>query len=602
MASSRKIKILKLLVSIIFAGCLALPIYLESSVENTNNRTAEIDTISALESFGFYLEEVSLPSNTRFRHLPPKLDPVFEPILPQIASMGASVSVCDFDNDGWNDFYTTNSRFNSKNALFRNQGNGLFEEVAKAMGLADLNQKGTGVSMGAVWADYNNDGFEDLFVYKWGRPVLFRNEGGQGFTDVTSRSGLPEWVNANSAIWFDYNSDGLVDLFIGGYFPEDVNLWDLERTTVLTESFEYSQNGGRNYLMENLGNGAFRDVSSETGITSTRWTLAAGAADTDLDGFPELIIANDYGIDEFYHNEKGERFREIGEDNAIGFAPKSGMNVALGDTYNQGRFGIYISNITEEGILLQGNNFWIPQLENEKLVYRNLARQHGIESGGWSYCAQFGDLNNDGFLDLYVANGFISGNPGTNYWYDYSKVTGGNKSIISDIKKWPAMDGRSQSGYQENRVWINTGKGFFYDVADYVTSDRTYDSRSVAMADLWNRGVLDVIVANQNDQLLLYKNHVDPERQWIAFQLEGSNSNRSAIGAIVKLWWDSQVQSQIVSGGIGFSSQNQRRIHFGLGNTATVDSVEVIWPGGAKQFLIKPAIQKLHLITETPSR
>ena len=600
MFSSRRTRIMKSALFIVFIGILILPVYLEDRVDVLNNNVPVIDTLAALGKFGFYLEEDSDPSNVRFIHHSPKLDPLFDPILPQIASMGASVSVADFDNDGWNDFYVTNSRDGSYNALFHNLRNGRFEDVAEAMGLAKLNQGGNGVSMGSIWADYSNDGFEDLFVYKWGCPALFRNENGTGFTEVTAESGLPEWINANTAIWFDYNSDGLVDLFIGGYFPEDLDLWNLNRTTVLTESFEYSQNGGRNYLMENMGNGSFRDVSSETGITSTRWTLAAGAADMDHDGFPELIIANDYGIDEFYYNEQGVLFREIGSENSMGFSPKSGMNVTLGDTYNKGRFGIYISNITEEGILLQGNNFWIPLMDSEQLVFKNLARQQGIESGGWSYGAQFGDLNNDGLLDLYVANGFISARPGTSYWYDYSKVTGGNKAIISDIRKWPAMEGRSQSGYQHNRIWINTGKGLFYDVANEVIGDRTYDSRSVALADLWNRGVLDVIVANQNDRLVLYKNHVDPDRQWIAFELHGTKNNRSAIGAIVSLWWDSQVQSQVVSGGIGFSSQNQRRVHFGLGHAATVDSVEVTWPDGTSQVMLAPGIRKVHKIIERP--
>jgi hypothetical protein len=595
----RRTRILKSSLAVVFLGVLALPVYLEKRVEETSTADAEIDTLAALGQFGFYLEEVSGPSNARFEHLSPRLDPLFDPILPQIASMGASVSVTDFDRDGWNDFYVTNSRFGSRNALFHNKRDGSFEEVAESMGLADLNQKGTGVCMGAIWADYDNDGYEDLFLYKWGRPLLFRNENGTGFKDVTENSGLPAWVNANSAIWFDYNSDGYVDLFIGGYFPEDLNLWKLDHTTVLTESFEYSMNGGRNYLLKNLGNGSFSDVSKEAGITSTRWTLAAGAADMNGDGFPELVIANDYGIDEFYFNEEGERFRESGEESAIGFSPKSGMNVALGDTYNQGHFGIYISNITEEGVLLQGNNFWVPEKgDGKQLVYRNLARQHGIESGGWSYGAQFGDLNNDGYQDLYVANGFISGKPGTSYWYDYSKVTGGNRAIISDISKWPAMEGRSQSGYQQNRIWINTGNGFFYDVADKVAGNQTFDSRSVAMADLWNRGVLDVIVANQNDRLVLYKNHVDPGRHWISFELRGTDDNRSAIGAIVSLWWDSQVQSQVISGGIGFSSQNQRRAQFGLGNASGVDSVEVNWPDGSRQVVLQPEINKLHTITE----
>jgi len=274
------------------------------------------------------------------------------------------------------------------------------------------------------------------------------------------------------------------------------------------------------------------------------------------------------------------------------------MNVSFGDIYNKGQFGIYISNITEEGVLLQGNNFWVPAGDEGRNLYINAARQSGIEAGGWCYGAQFGDLNNDGNVDLYVANGFISGKKGTSYWYDYSKITGGHANIIADLKNWPALDGRSQSGYQQNKIWINNGSGYFRDAAKYVAGSEAFDSRAVALADLWNRGVLDIMVANQNNNLQIYKNQVRSENHWIAFELEGTRSNRSAIGAIVDLYWDSKKQSQILTGGIGFSSQNQRRLHFGLGATSGVDRVEIIWPGGRRQILESPAADKIHSIKE----
>ena len=590
--------VLKSSLAVIFIGLLGLPLYLEHRSQKPDETLLETSTESALKMFDFYLEEASGQSGISFLHQSPVLDPEFTPILPQIASMGSSVSICDFDQDGWNDLYVTNSRYGSKNALYHNQKDGSFKEVGSNYDLADLNQKGTGVSMGAVWADYNNDGYEDVFIYKWGRPELFRNEQGSGFISATHESGLPDWINANTAIWLDYNSDGYVDLFIGGYFPEDIDLWNLEHTAVLTESFEFAMNGGRNYLFKNNGSGGFEDVTDQAGLTSTRWTLAAGAVDVNLDGYPELIVANDYGVDEFYLNSNGEYFIEQGSETSIGFSPKSGMNVSIGDMNNDGQFGFYISNITEEGVLLQGNNFWVPKFDHEKLSYHNQARESGIEAGGWSYGAQFGDLNNDGFMDLYLANGFISGKKGTNYWYDYSKVTGGNRSNISDIRNWPDMDGRSHSGYQRNKLWLNTGSGFMYDVSEKVIGQQTYDSRSVAMADLWNRGVLDVIVGSQNDQLLVYKNHTDPENRWIDFELTGTKANKSAIGAIVRIFWDSHEQAQVLTGGIGFSSQNQRRIHFGLGKNDRVDKVEILWPGGSTQIIEQPEAMKVHKIIE----
>lgn len=590
--------VLRISLAVIFAGLLGLPLYLEHLSQKPEDTVSKTSLEPALKLFDFYLEEFSGESGITFLHQSPILDPEFAPILPQIASMGASVSICDFDGDGWNDIYLTNSRYGSKNELYHNQKDGSFKEVGGAYGVADLNRKGSGVSMGAVWADYDNDGYEDLFVYKWGRPELYRNDQGGGFISATDVSGLPPWINANTAIWLDYNSDGYVDLFIGGYFPGNLDLWNLEHTAVLTESFEYALNGGRNYLFKNDGTGRFEDVTDQVGLTSTRWTLAAGAVDVNLDGYPELIVANDYGVDEFYLNIDGEQFVEQGSESSIGFSPKSGMNVSIGDIKNNGQFGFYISNITEEGVLLQGNNFWVPKLDQKRLTYQNLARESGIDAGGWSYGAQFGDLNNDGFLDLYLANGFISGKRGTNYWYDYSKVTGGNRSIISDIRNWPAMDGRSHSGYQRNRVWLNTGSGYMYDVSEKVMGQETYDSRSVVMADLWNRGVLDVVVGCQDDNLLVYKNHTDPENGWIGFELTGTKANRSAIGAIVRLYWDSQEQAQVVTGGIGFSSQNQRRIHFGLGENERVDRVEIVWPGGSTQIIEQPETKKVHKIVE----
>lgn len=590
--------LLKSVVAVLFIFFLAIPVWMAASGEKGSKSERRLAKSELIMKYGFYFEEVAKKSGVVFRHESPVLDKAFDPILPQIASMGASVAVSDFDNDGWNDFYVTSSRFGSKNALYHNQKDGTFKDVAGITGVSDINLQGTGVSMGSVWADYDNDGYEDLFVYKWGRSELFKNIEGKSFKKVTETCGLPDWINANTAIWFDYNSDGLVDLFIGGYFPETVDLWNLTSTKVLTESFEYSQNGGRNYLFKNNGNGTFQDVTFETGLVSTRWTLAAGAMDIDKDGFPELFIANDYGVDEFYLNEKGKRFVEKSKNALIGFAPKSGMNVTFGDVYNKGQQGIYISNITEDGILMQGNNFWVPVVDNNKILFVNVANDAGIESGGWSYGAQFGDLNNDGFQDLYLANGFISAEEGTSYWYDYSKVTGGNKAIISDVKNWPAMNGRSQSGFQENRLWLNTGDGHFEDVADKVGGNSAYDSRGVAMADLWNRGMQDVIVANQNNEILIYKNQVDEKNNWIAFELKGSTVNKSAIGATIDLYFDSGVQSQVITGGIGFCSQNQRRAHFGLGKNLKVEKAEILWPGGKKQIVQSPEINKIHIIKE----
>jgi len=589
----------KIFLSVIFVIILIIPIAMQMVAEQPVERKIDSEARKyALELFGFYLQEANRELGIEFVHKAPELDSKINHILPTIASTGASVSVVDFNKDGWNDFYLTNSRYGANNALYQNLGNGQFKDVADDLGIGNINETGTGVSMGSVWADFNNDGYEDLFIYKWGRPQLFVNDSGKRFLDVTNDAGLPDWVNSNAAIWLDYNNDGLVDLLIGGYYKENIDLWNLDNTLIMPESFEYATNGGRNFLMENQGDGQFIDVAYSKGLTSTRWTLAIGAYDFDQNGYPDLFIANDYSVDELYLNLGDDGFREMGREAKIGYAPKSGMNVSFGDVKNEGRFSVYVSNITEMGILLQGNNMWMPGGDEQKLTFSNNAGALGIELGGWSYGSQFGDLNNDGFVDLYLANGYISGAKNNSYWYDYSKVTGGNKAIIADAMNWPAMKGRSQSGYQHNKIWMNSSAGVFADVSDYISSLPPLDSRAVAFVDLWNNGSLDVIVANQGNEVSILKNVATGVNNWISFSLEGTKSNRSAIGSKVTIEWNEQKQSQLVLGGIGFASQNQRAVHFGLGESDAVNRVIINWSSGIETIINSPDINKTHIIKE----
>jgi hypothetical protein len=587
-------------VALVFLALLATPLVYKRILAH---RAAEITAQNreqALAHYGFALEEAAKSSGINFHHKAPLLDPKLNHIMEQVASMGAAVSIVDFDRDGWDDIYVANSGEGARNALYRNLGNGQFEDVAEKVGLADLNSKQTGVTMGAVWGDYDNDGFEDVLIYKWGKPELFHNDGGKHFTRVTEQAGLPAWVNANTAVWLDYDRDGKLDLFLGGYYPEDVNLWQLKNTKIMPESFEYAQNGGRKYLFHNLGNGRFEEVSEQMGIRSRRWSLAAVAADFRGTGYPDLFIANDYGVSELYFNEGGKRFREVGKQTGVGYAPKSGMTAAVGDVMNQGRYAIFVSNISEEGVLVQGNNLWMPKPDTsgDALRFENLAGGMGVEMGGWSFGGQFGDLNNDGYLDLYEVNGNVSLDHDQSYWYDYSKVAGGNSAIISDAANWPSLKGRSLSGYQQKKVWINDGAGQFKEVSQLVGVTDRYDGRSIVLADLFNNGALDAVAANQRGPLLLYKNQVSPENRWVEFELEGRTSNRSAIGAEVRLFWNGQQQVQEVSGGSGFCAQNQRRLHFGVGKSTGVDRVEIRWPSGKLQTIAAPALNQIHRIQE----
>jgi hypothetical protein len=549
--------------------------------------------------FGFALESVADRAGLRFTHEGPTFDARLDHIMPQVASTGASVAVADFDRDGWQDVYVTNSREGSLNRLYRNAGDGTFEDVAGVAGVADVNRPETGVSMGAVWGDFDNDGFEDLFLYRYGRPELYRNESGMRFVAVGAAAGLPSWVNANSATWLDYDRDGRLDLFLAGYWHESVNLWRLETTRIMPESFEYANNGGRKYLLWNKGDGTFEDRTARLGIDSRRWTLAVAAADLLGTGYPDIFLSNDYGVSELYANRGGKGFEDVGRATGVGLSPKSGMNASLGDVFNDGRLAIYKTNISEPGVLVQGNDLWVPPPDaSGTLRFENMATSLGVELGGWSWGAQFGDLNNDGNLDLYLVNGYVSAGERTSYWYDFQVIAVGHSAIISDAANWPAMLGRSLSGYQRKRVWLNDGLGRFTEVAQVVGATDTFDGRAVALADLWNRGALDVLVANQRGPLLLYRNTVEPGRNWVQFELEGAASNRSAIGARVELRWAGARQVQEVMGASGFSAQNGRRLHFGLGRHAAVERAVIRWPSGLVQTIERPEVGRLHRITE----
>ena len=582
--------------TVVLAGSLAATVVLDRTT--TGASAGDPDGTDALDRYGFQLENAAARLGVDFTHEGPTFDARLDHIMPQVASMGAAVAVADFDRDGWQDFYVTNSGEGSLNRLYRNQGDGTFADVAGEMGVADVNRVETGVSMGAVWGDYDNDGYEDLFLYKYGRPVLFHNDAGAGFTPADA-VGLPEWVNANSAVWLDYDRDGRLDLFLAGYWSEAVNLWALDTTRIMPESFEYAENGGRKYLLRNRGDGTFEDVTAAAGIDSRRWTLAVVAADLLGTGYPDLFLANDYGVSELYANRDGTRFVEVGRETGVGRAPKSGMNAAVGDVFNDGRLSIYKTNISEPGVLVQANDLWVPtEAAGADMAFENLASSLGVDLGGWSWGAQFGDLDNDGTLDIYLVNGYVSAGDRTSYWYDFSEIAVGHSAIIGDARNWPPMRGRSLSGYQRKRVWLNDGLGRFTEVAQVVGVDDVFDGRAVALADLSNTGALDVLVANQRGPLLVYKNAVRPDRHWIALELEGTASNRSAIGARVELHWNGQVQVQEVSGGSGFSAQNQRRLHYGLGTHTLVDRVVVRWPSGRTQTVENPPIDRLHRLLE----
>jgi hypothetical protein len=586
--------VVKSTVSLAFFGLLVCSWWLDQRPEGQPD-------VDGYARFGFRLTEVAEACGIDFLHRQATLDPQIANVEAHVAALGASVSVSDVNHDGWPDLYLTSSAFGQPNALYVNRGDatadrpGTFVDVAPQAGVADLNRPGEGVSMGSIWGDIDNDGDEDLFVYKWGYSQLFRNEGGLRFTDITDASGLRRWMNANGAVWLDYDRDGLLDLYVAGYFPAQFDMWNLTTTRIMQESFEFARNGGHNVLWHNRGEGRFEDVTDRAGCDSTRWTLAVAAADFDGDGWQDLYLANDYGPEELFRNLEGQRFELV--DVGLGEDSKSGMAVALGDVRGEGRLSVYVTNISKAGFLFQGNNLRL-NLMSDYGRFQNVAEGE-VADCGWAWGARFGDLNNDGQVDLYVVNGFISADPEEDYWYDMSKVSGAAGNLFQDTRNWAPIGRRSLSGYERSRLLLNRGGARFVDVAAAVGVNDRLDGRAVALADLWNRGVQDVLVANQQGPLLIYRNEVAPENDWIAFDLQGTVSNRSAIGAQVTVHFGGRQTAAVVDGGSGFCSQNDRRLHFGLGPQAVVGRVVVRWPSGLEQIVERPALRTLHRLVET---
>ncbi|MFB6240346.1 MAG: CRTAC1 family protein, partial [Gemmatimonadota bacterium] len=353
-------------------------------------------------------------------------------------------------------------------------------------------------------------------------------------------------------------------------------------------SFEYADNGGRNRLFHNDG-GRFVEVTEEMGVGSTRWTLAAASADFNDDGWPDLYLANDYGPESLYLNRRGESFElteaGLGESG-------SGMSVALGDLHNRGRLDVYVTNISQRGYLFQGNNLRTNFLE--ELGRFNEDAEGAVADAGWAWGAQFGDLNSDGRTDLFVVNGFISESREEDYWYSMSKITGANRAVIEDAANWPPIGDKSLSGYQRSRVLVNRGQDGLVDAAYAVGVDDRLDGRAVALADLFNQGELDAVVANQEGPALVYRNRVRDDRHWVEFRLVGAargdtaqpgRTNRSAIGTRVTVGFDGRRRADVVTGGSGFAAQNDRRLFFGLGGARRVDSAVVEWTSGRREVL-----------------
>lgn len=471
---------------------------------------------------------------------------------------GAGCAFFDFDNDGWMDLYLVNSGqadfFTPKqplrNALYRNNRDGTFTDVTLKAGVA-----GAGYGMGTAVGDYNRDGFPDLFVTGYNRSTLYRNNGDGTFTDVTAKAGLRIDGWATSAVWFDYNNDGHLDLFVCRFVEytraDNRACGDgvrKERHYCVPRFYQPAPS----WLFRNNGDGTFTDVSEETGIRTLKgkaWGVVA--ADVNNDGLMDLFVANDT-IPNFLLINQGGKFVDRGLEADVAYSaeglPRSGMGVDAADLDGDGHQDLFVTNVDREMYSLYHND--------GNGEFDDLALSTGIGSGsrnmsGWG--VRFFDYDNDGNLDLMIANG----HPDDEIELSSSTVT----------YREP-MSLYHNDGHGLKNVTATAGPIFQVPLA----------ARSLALGDFNNDGAVDVLVTCNNGAPLLLENKAAAGRHWLGLKLVGTTANIDAVGARVQWTCGSVTRSRSRNGGGSFLASHDPRLVLGLGDNAVIDRLEIHWP------------------------
>jgi len=535
------------------------------------------------------------------------------------------ITAADYDNDGFYDLFIPDG---VESKLFRNRGDGTFEDVTVRAGLAGLD----GVSV-ALFADYDNDGYKDLFVSRTFRHnQLFRNNGDGTFTDVTERAGIGDDSCTTVASWADYDNDGFLDLYVGRY---------LDPRRGIPTTF-YARNGEPNQLYHNNGDGTFTNVTEKAGVGETGLCLGSVWGDYNDDGYQDLYVVNDFGRNTLYHNNGDGTFTDVTKKSNT-FAYGAGMSASFGDYDNDGKLDIYVTNIrSEEAWFAEAptvkryivNSFRQGVWRTDFPLYFEMFRQSGfgfvgifqqMASGntllrnkgdgtfedvtwkaqanppGWFWSASFADFDNDGWLDLYMADGWVYNDPGTEIEGEFlNNVVSRQKDYKTGIFFDPRHFGRnSWHGYERNRHLRNNGDGTFTEIGRASGTDLLLNSRGVAVADFWNRGVLDIAISASTDRHALLKNEVATSRNWLAVELVGTKSNRDAVGARVIIRCGGKLQMREVVLGDGYGSQNSLRQHFGLNDSSSVDELTVRWPrSGITQKFSNIGANRIVEVTE----
>ena len=496
-------------------------------------------------------------------------------------TLGAGGAFFDADNDGDLDIYLVNSGYwpgsaaaaQKHAALYQNNGDGTFTDITAAAGVGNRGNYGQGVAC----ADYDNDGDTELYVTNFGPDVLYRNNGDGTFTDITAHAGISDAAWSSSACFLDYDNDGHLDLFVVSYLHYSLDAAyrpcgeNATRTYCHPSLFE----GAPDRLYRNNGDGTFTDVSQEAGVGNIGGMfhgkgLGVVSADFNNDGAPDLYIANDDTRNDFFYNNGDGTFSEIsllaGCAYSFNGVAQAGMGIAAGDYNGDGALDIFVTNLSYETNALYRNNgdgtftdvIYEARLGKESYLYV------GFGTG-------FLDADNDGWLDLFVANGHIIDNIAETH----------------DVLTYA----------QPNQLFRNNGDGTFQEISETAGPyfHRAQVSRGSIFGDYDNDGDVDILVTQSNAPATLLRNENGNKQNWLRIKPVGTISNRDGIGARVLL----TQQIRDVNPGASYLSSHDARLHFGLGENTSVDRLEIRWPSGVVEVYENLPVNQEHVLTES---
>ena len=524
---------------------------------------------------GFRLTDVTNSAGIHFQH---NSGAYGGKLLPE--TLGSGCAFLDYDRDGWQDILLINGmdwaghkRRTSTLRLYHNNHDGTFTDVTHNAGL-DVEMYGMGVAVG----DYNNDGFPDILITCVGQNRLFKNTGKRTFVDVTNASGLGNrQALSTSALWFDYDRDGRLDLFVCNYVkwsPEHDVFCSLDgkhKSYCTPEAYR----GETCWLFHNRGDGSFEDVTATSGIfDSSSKSLGVAMLDYDQDGWPDLLVANDTQPNKLYRNARNGTFKDVAVEAGIAFSAdgkaRAGMGVDAADFDNSGSTGVAITNFDNEMIGLYraaGSG-----------TYEDIATQSGVglpSKTTLGFGCMFADLDLDGALDLIAANGHID-------------------DTVRSI--------RGNVGYaQPPQLFLNRGKRTFRDVSSEVGDAfrQPKVGRGLAYGDFDRDGDLDILMTTNNGPAYLYRNDQLAGNRSMRFRLVGKQSNRDAIGAVVRIYYEGTVQSRMVKSGSSYLSQSELPVTFGVGKREKIERVVIQWPNGRNEEYKNLAAGKAYECVES---